>query len=92
MPSKQTKYKVQTVANDLGIDKAELLKILDEVFPVKTPRKAASAIGADEVGYLLEKFTRANEVKDLFGTFAQTKSIKTPKPAVEEKRETKKKN
>ncbi|MCH5208026.1 MAG: translation initiation factor IF-2 [Oscillospiraceae bacterium] len=85
------KYKVQTVANDLGIDKSELLRILDEVFPVKTPRKAASAIGADEVGYLLEKFTRDNEVKDLAAAFAQTKSIKTPKPETAEKKETKKK-
>ncbi len=91
MPSKQIKYKVQTVANDLGVDKSELLSVLDEVFPVKTPRKAASTIGADEVGYLLEKFTRENEVKDLFAAFAQTKSIKTPKPAAEEKKETKKK-
>ncbi len=91
MPSKQIKYKVQTVANDLGVDKSELLSILDEVFPVKTPRKAASTIGADEVGYLLEKFTRENEVKDLFAAFAQTKSIKTPKPVAEEKKETKKK-
>lgn len=91
MPSKQIKYKVQTVANDLGIDKSELLRILDEVFPVKTPRKAASAIGADEVGYLLEKFTRDNEVRDLAAAFAQTKSIKTPKPETAEKKETKKK-
>ncbi|MCH5203523.1 MAG: translation initiation factor IF-2 [Oscillospiraceae bacterium] len=85
------KYKVQTVANDLSIDKSELLRILDEVFPVKTPRKAASTIGADEVGYLLEKFTRDNEVKDLAAAFAQTKSIKTPKPETADKKETKKK-
>lgn len=80
MPSKQIKYKVQDVAKDLGVDKAELIELLDKVFPLDNPRKTTAAITADEVGYILEKYSRKNEVSDIVKTFASTKDIKTEKP------------
>ena len=80
MPSKQIKYKVQDVAKDLGVDKAELIGLLDKVFPLDNPRKTTAAITADEVGYILEKYSRKNEVSDIVKAFASTKDIKTEKP------------
>lgn len=80
MPSKQIKYKVQDVAKDLGVDKAELIELLDKVFPLDNPRKTTAAITVDEVGYILEKYSRANEVSNIVQAFASTKDIKTEKP------------
>lgn len=80
MPSKQIKYKVQDVAKDLGLDKAELIELLDKVFPLDNPRKSTAAITADEVGYILQKYTQANEVDNIVQAFAATKDIKTEKP------------
>ena len=80
MPSKQIKYKVQDVAKDLGVDKAELIELLDKVFPLENPRKTTAAITADEVGYILDKYSRANEVDNIVQAFAATKDIKTEKP------------
>ena len=91
MPSKQTKYKVQDVAKDLNIDKAELIELLDKVFPLNNPRKNTSTISADEVNYVLEVYTRKYEVKNVAAEFAATKSIKTQKPAAPEKKPSKKK-
>ena len=86
MPSKQIKYKVQDVAKDLGLDKSELIELLDKVFPLDNPRKSTAAITADEVGYVLQKYTQANEVDNIVQAFAATKDIKTEKPHIEEKK------
>ncbi len=91
MPSKQTKYKVQDVAKDLGTDKAELIELLDKVFPLSNPRKNTSTISADEVNYVLEVYTRKNEVTNAAKAFMETKDIKSEKPAVPEKKPAKKK-
>ena len=91
MPSKQIKYKLQDVANDLGIDKSELIELLDKAFPSDTQRKGQSSLTSDEVGYVLEKYTRKNEVGDVMKVFATTKDIKTEKPAEPEKKSAKKK-
>ena len=86
MPSKQIKYKVQDVAKDLGLDKAELIELLDKVFPLENPRKTTAAITADEVGYILEKYTRKGEVDDINKAFSATKDIKSEKPVESEKK------
>jgi len=86
LPSKQIKYKVQDVAKDLGLDKAELIELLDKVFPLENPRKTTAAITADEVGYILEKYTRKGEVDDINKAFAATKDIKSEKPVESEKK------
>ncbi len=91
MPSKQTKYKVQDVAKDLGTDKAELIELLDKVFPLSNPRKNTSTISADEVNYVLEVYTRKNEVTNAMKAFMETKDIKSEKPAAPEKKPSKKK-
>ena len=91
MPSKQTKYKLQDVAKDLNVDKSELIELLDKAFPIDTARKGQSSLTADEVGYVLAKFTEKYEVENVMKTFATTKDIKTPKPEVTEKKTAKKK-
>lgn len=91
MPSKQNKYKIQDVARDLGIDKAELIDLLDKVFPVSTPRKNTSTIVADELNYVLDVYTKKNEVADGMTVFAATKDVKSEKPEVPEKKPAKKK-
>mgnify|MGYP004649936033 FL=1 len=91
MPTnKQNKYKLQDVARDLGVDRAELMKLLDEAFG-GAPRKPQSSISGDEVDFVLEKYTRQHEVADVMKTFGQTKALKTEKPAPEEKKPAKKK-
>lgn len=91
MPSKQTKYKIQDVARDFGVEKTELLEILDKGIPMENPRKTTAAITADEVDYLLEVFSRRFEVKNLQSTFKTTREIKTEKPVEPEKKPVKKK-
>ena len=91
MPSKQTKYKLQDVAKDLNVDKSEVIELLDKAFPIDTARKGQSSLTADEVGYILAKFTEKYEVENVMKTFATTKDIKTPKPEVTEKKTAKKK-
>lgn len=91
MPSKQIKYKLQDIAKDLGVDKSELIELLDKVFPSDTQRKGQSSLTSDEVGYVLEKYTRKNEVADVAKAFVTTKDIKTEKPDEPEKKSSKKK-
>ncbi len=86
MPSKQIKYKVQDIAKDLGVDRSELIELLDKVFPLDNPRKSTATITADEVGYILQKYTSQNEVNNIGQAFAATKDIKTPKPDDAEKK------
>ena len=91
MPTnKQNKYKLQDVARDLGVDRTELMKLLDEAFG-GAPRKSQSSLSGDEVDFVLEKYTRQHEVADVMKTFGQTKELKTEKPAPEEKKPAKKK-
>ena len=91
MPSKQTKYKLQDVAKDLNVDKSEIIEKLDKAFPIDTARKGQSSLTADEVGYILAKYTEEYEVENVMKTFATTKDIKTPKPEITEKKTAKKK-
>ncbi len=92
MPSKQIKYKLQDVAKDLNVDKSELIELLKEPFPSDTARKGQSSLTADEVAYVLEKFTEKYAVDNVMAAFATTKDIKTPKPVQEEKKSAKKKS
>lgn len=91
MPSKQLKYKLQDVARDLNVDKSEIIELLDKAFPIDTARKGQSSLDADEVGYILEKYTEKYAVNNVMAAFATTKDIKTQKPAEVEKKPAKKK-
>lgn len=84
MPSKQSKYKVQDVAKDIGVDKSELLELLDKAFPLENARKSTATITADEVGYVLEVYTKKNQVDNVTTAFAATRSMTTEKPAQQE--------
>ncbi len=86
MPSKQNKYKVQDVARDIGVDKAELLELLDKAFPLENARKSTATISADEVGYVLEVYSRKHEVENVMTAFASTRGMKTEKPVEVEKK------
>ncbi len=86
MPSKQNKYKVQDVARDIGADKAELLELLDKAFPLENARKSSATISADEVGYILDVYSKNNEVDNVTAAFAATRGMKTEKPAEPEKK------
>ncbi len=86
MPSKQNKYKVQDVAKDMCVDKAELLELLDKAFPLDNPRKSTAVISAEEVGYILDVYTKKNEVDNVTAAFAATRGMKTEKPVVPEKK------
>ena len=90
MPAKQNKYKLQDVAADLGIERAELITLLDETFG-GTPRKAQSSLSADEVNYVLNKYTKMHEVTDMAKAFGATRDIKSEKPVKAEKPAPKKK-
>lgn len=91
MPSKQIKYKLQEIAKDLGVDKSELIALLDSVFPQENPRKSTASLTSDEVAYVLEKYTRDNETDNLSEALQATKGIKSEKLAEPEKKPTKKK-
>ncbi len=86
MPSKQNKYKVQDVARDIGVDKAELLELLDKAFPLENARKSTAVISADEVGYVLEVYSKKHEVENVTAAFASTRGMKTEKPVEVEKK------
>jgi len=86
LPSKQNKYKVQDVAKDMRVDKAELLELLDKAFPIGNPRKSTATISADEVGYILDVYSKKNEVDDVKEAFAGTRGMKTEKPTEPEKK------
>ncbi len=91
MPSKQIKYKLQDVARDLNVDKSELIELLNKAFPSDTARKGQSSLTADEVGYVLQKYTEKYEVENVMETFKTTKDIKTEKSAVVKEKPARKK-
>ena len=77
MPDKQKNYKIQDIAKALGVDKAEVIELLDKVFPSETPRKSATGVPADVVDYLLEVYTRKHEVSDVMAAFKTTGGLKS---------------
>ena len=79
MPTTSNKYRVQDIAKDMGVDRSEIIELLDKTFG-GTPKKAQTALTPREVSYVLAKYSDKHEVKDFNDYFAKTATIKTEKP------------
>ena len=84
MPT-NNKYRVQDIAKDMGVDRSEIIELLDKAFG-GTAKKAQTALSPEEISYVLEKYSRKHEVKDFNEYFAKSADIKTEKPKPEEKK------
>ena len=72
-----TKYKLSDLAKDLKLQPAEIIEALSAEFGQK---KAAMSLTPDEVNYVLELFTRRNEVESFEPYFADKTASKKPEP------------
>ncbi len=85
MATTSNKYRVQDIAKDMGVDKTEVIGLLEEAFG-GTAKKAQTALTPDEVSFLLANYSSKHEVKNFDDYFAKTATIKTEKPQPEEKK------
>ena len=90
LPTTSNKYRVQDIAKDMGVDRSEIIELLDKTFG-GTSKKAQTALTPQEISYVLAKYSDKHEVKDFNEYFAKTATIKTEKPKAEEKKPAKKK-
>jgi len=79
------KYRVQDIAKDMGVDRAEVIEALEKAFG-GTAKKAQTALSPEEVSYLLAKYSNKHEVKNFDEYFAKTAAVKTEAPKPEEKK------
>ncbi len=82
MPNK--KYRVQDIAADMGVDRSEIIQLLDGAF--EGAKKAQTSLTDQEISYVLENYSKKHEVKSFDEYFEATKGQKTEKPKVEEKK------
>ncbi len=82
MPNK--KYRVQDIAADIGVDRSEVIKLLEGAF--EGAKKAQTSLTDQEVSYVLEVYSRKHEVKSFDEYYKATAGVKTEKPKEEEKK------
>ncbi len=82
MPNK--KYRVQDIAADIGVDRSEVIKLLEGAF--EGAKKAQTSLTDQEVSYVLEVYSRKHEVKSFDEYYKVTAGVKTEKPKEEEKK------
>ena len=82
--NKKTKTRVQDIAKDMGLDRAEIATMLDSAFG-GTPRKPTTTLTVDEVNYVLEKVSLQSAEKSFDRYFEVTAGMKAEKPKPEEK-------
>ena len=82
MPNK--KYRVQDIAADIGVDRSEVIKLLEGAF--EGAKKAQTSLTDQEVSYVLEVYSRKHEVKSFDDYYKATAGVKTEKPKEEEKK------
>ena len=82
MPNK--KYRVQDIAADMGVDRSEIIQLLDGAF--EGSKKAQTSLTDQEISYVLENYSKKHEVKSFDEYFKATAGQKTEKPKVEEKK------
>ena len=87
MPNK--KYRVQDIAADMGVDRSEIIQLLDGAF--EGSKKAQTSLTDQEISYVLENYSKKHEVKSFDDYFKATAGQKTEKPKAEEKKPTAKK-
>jgi len=85
LPTTSKKYRVQDIAKDMGVDRAEIIEVLEKTFG-GAAKKAQTALSPEEISYLLAKYSSKHEVKDFKEYFEKTAAIKTEKPKAEEKK------
>ncbi len=83
MPNNK-KYRVQDIAADIGADRSAVIELLEGAF--EGAKKAQTSLTDQEVSYVLEVFSKKNEVKNFDDYFKATADKKTEKPAVAEKK------
>lgn len=82
MPNK--KYRVQDIAADMGVDRSEVIQLLDGAFG--GAKKAQTSLSDQEISYVLDTYSRKHEVKSFDDYFKATAGQKTEKPKAEEKK------
>ena len=82
MPNK--KYRVQDIAADMGVDRSEIIQLLDGAF--EGSKKAQTNLTDQEISYVLETYSKKHEVKDFDEYYKATANQKTEKPKPEEKK------
>ena len=82
------KYKVSDAAKDLKLQPKDIIEVFGDKFPAK---KTQTVLTEDELNYLFEHVTKANEVTSFAGYFAMAGTPKeAPKKAEPKKEEIKK--
>ncbi len=86
-----TKYKVNEVAKDLGINNKEVIEVLGKFYD--EPKKAQSALDTKELDVLFDVLTQENSVENFNSYFAMKKveekkeeKVQKPAPKNEEKK------
>ena len=78
------KIKISALANDLGVDKKEMLELL-QAFGSKA-KSAQSSIEANELDIVLEHFTHKYQVEEFIFGGAEPKAKKESKKAEKEEK------
>ncbi len=86
-----TKYKVNEVAKDLGLNNKEIIEVLGEFYD--EPKKAQTALDTKELDVLFDVLTQKNSVENFNAYFAMKKveekkeeKVQKPAPKKEEKK------
>ena len=86
-----TKYKVNEVAKDLGLNNKEIIEVLGRFY--EEPKKAQTALDTKELDVLFDVLTQENSVENFNSYFAMKKSeekkeekVQKPAPKKEEKK------
>ena len=82
-----TKYKVNEVAKDLGLNNKEIIEVLGKFYD--EPKKAQTALDTKELDILFDVLTQENSVENFNAYFAMKKveeKVQKPAPKKEEKK------
>lgn len=83
--NEKIKYKLNELAKDLNVSNNDLITLLGEAFG--SAKKAVTALTDEEISYVLEHYTQANQVESFDAYFAEREEKKKePEPAKEEKK------
>ncbi len=78
-----TKYKVNEVAKDLGLNNKEIIEVLGKFY--EEPKKAQTALDTKELDVLFDVLTQENSVENFNSYFAMKKSEEKKEEKKEEK-------
>ena len=78
-----TKYKVNEVAKDLGLNNKEIIEVLGKFYD--EPKKAQTALDTKELDILFDVLTQENSVEN-FNAYFATKKVEEKKPEKKEEK------